>query len=271
MTSDSEFLSVARRAALRGGEIVASYFRKEVEIRGKQSFELVTDADLKSESEIVATIRNSFPDHAILGEEGTTAALDSEHLWIVDPLDGTNNFAHGIDFFAISIAYYRAGQPMIGVVYRPIPEHWWWAQAGCGAFEDGKRLAVSSSERLDQILIGVGFFYDRGAMMEATLRAIGDLFRQKIHGIRRFGAASLDLCLVASGSFGAFFEYELAPWDFAAGRLIVTEAGGVATDARGLKLPLSRSSILASNGKVHEAAREIIALHHPPDRAAPAA
>ena len=270
MSADSLPLAVAKEAARRGGAIVARYFRKEVEVRGKQTFELVTDADLQSEAEIVATIRQSFPDHAILGEEGTNAPLDSQHLWIVDPLDGTNNFAHGLDNFAISIAYYRDGHPVCGVVHRPIPEHWWWAESGCGAFEDGRPIRVSSHERLDQILVGVGFFYDRGAMMEATLRAIGDLFRQKIHGIRRFGAASLDLCLVASGGFGAFFEYELAPWDFAAGRLIVTEAGGMVTDARGLSLPLQRTSILASNTLVHGAALEIVASHHPAPPASPA-
>ena len=114
---------------------------------------------------------------------------------------------------------------------------------------------------LDQVLLGCGFFYDRGAMMEATLQAIGDLFRQHIHGIRRFGTASLDLCQVAMGRFGGFFEYELAPWDFAAGAMILTEAGGAITTCRGEALPLSKTGVLASNGTLHPALQSIVSQY----------
>ena len=116
-------------------------------------------------------------------------------------------------------------------------------------------------ERLDQVLVGCGFFYDRGAMMEATLQAIGDLFRQHIHGIRRFGTASLDLCQVAMGRFGGFFEYELAPWDFAAGAMILTEAGGAITTCRGEALPLSKTGVLASNGTLHLSLQSIVSQY----------
>ena len=256
-------LTIARQAAQAGGEIIARHFRQAVQVGGKQTYILVTTADLESEAAIVATIRAAFPDDAILGEEGTTASLDAPRLWIVDPLDGTNNFAHGLEQFAVSIGFYERGEPKVGVVHQPTRDSWHWAVAGEGAFRDDVRLRVSTAERLDQSLIGCGFFYDRGAMMEATLRSIGDLFRSNIHGIRRFGAASLDLCLVAAGALDGFFEYELAPWDFAAGRLIVTEAGGRLSDCRGESLPLERTSILATNGRVHEAALAVVQRHLP--------
>ena len=125
---------------------------------------------------------------------------------------------------------------------------------------------MSASRRLDESLVGVGFYYDRGAMMKATLTAIGDLFRQNIHGIRRFGTASLDLCMVGIGRFDAFFEYELSPWDFSAGRLFVEEAGGRVTTCDGGPLPLSRSTLLASNGHLHEAMRSVVEPHVPAAR-----
>jgi myo-inositol-1(or 4)-monophosphatase len=163
---------------------------------------------------------------------------------------------------AVSIAYYRAGVAECGVVVNPLTDDWHTAARGLGAYHNGRRVQVAEHDRLDQAMVGVGFYYDRGAMMEATLAAIGDFFRAKIHGIRRFGTAALDLCLVGRGCFGAFFEYELSPWDFAAGRLFVEEAGGRVTTGRGGPLELKRGSLLASNGRLHEAALEIVARHH---------
>jgi myo-inositol-1(or 4)-monophosphatase len=260
-------LEVARRAARAGGEIVARYFREGVAIRCKESYNLVSDADVQSEAAIAALIRSEFPDHAILGEEtheadASSAAETAEHLWIVDPLDGTNNFAHALPHFAVSVAYYRAGAPQCGVVLNPLRDDCFEAVRGGGARHNGRAIRVAGSAKLSEVLVGVGFFYDRGAMMEATLAAIGDLFRAQIHGIRRFGTASLDLSLVAAGAFGAFFEFELAPWDFAAGRLILEEAGGRITTCSGAPLPLAKTSILASNGRLHDAMLDIVARHH---------
>jgi myo-inositol-1(or 4)-monophosphatase len=259
-------LEVARRAALAGGDVVARCFRKGVAVRQKAASNLVSDADVESEQVIVDVIKRVFPDHAVLGEESHRDEADSEHLWVVDPLDGTNNFAHRIAHFAISIAYYQGGRPECGVVYNPLRGDWFVAARGRGAFHNERRARVSASRRLDEILVGVGFYYDRGAMMEATLTAIGDLFRRSIHGVRRFGTASLDLCMVGIGAFGAFFEYELSPWDFAAGRIFVEEAGGRVTTCRGEALPLSRTTLLASNGQVHEAMRAVVEPHIPPPR-----
>lgn len=256
-------LTIARQAAQAGGAIVERYFREGVAIRTKESYNLVCDADLESERAVVDIIRRAFPGHAVLAEEAHTADAGAEHLWIVDPLDGTNNFAHRIDRFAVSVAYYHRGQAVCGVVYNPVRGDWYVAERGRGATHNGRPIHVEQAARLDQVLVGVGFYYDRGEMMEATLTAIRDLFRLQIHGIRRFGAASLDLCQVADGSFGAFFEYELAPWDFAAGRLILEEAGGRITTCRGAPLPLAKTSLLASNGLVHEAVLEVVRAHHP--------
>ncbi len=255
-------LQVAREAARLGGEIVAGHYRCGVAVRSKAASELVTDADLESEQAIVALIGREFPEHAVLGEEEHAADVSAEHLWIIDPLDGTTNFAHQVPHFAVSVAYYRGGEPVCGVVTNPVRDDWYEAVRGGGAMHNGKRVQVASHARLDETLIGVGFYYDRGAMMEATLAAIRDLFRQSIHGIRRFGTAALDLCHVGCGLYGAFFEYQLSPWDFAAGRLFVEEAGGRVTTCRGERLPLQKSSVLASNGTLHEAVLEVVRRHH---------
>jgi len=262
-------LEVARQAARAGGAVVNRYFREGVAVRRKSASELVSDADVDSEQAIVEVIRKAFPDHAVLAEEAHHEHAGAEHLWVVDPLDGTNNFAHRIAHFAISIAYYRSGRPECGVVYDPARDDWFVAARGQGAFRNGQRARVAASRRLDEILVGVGFYYDRGAMMRATLAAIGDLFGQGIHGIRRFGTAALDLCMVGVGAFGAFFEYELSPWDFAAGRLFVEEAGGRVTTCGGGELPLASSTLLASNGHVHEAMLAVVGPHVPPPPCGP--
>lgn len=251
-------LEIARAAARRGGEILRDAFGGTIAFRTKAPAELVTDADVASEAAIVDLIRSEFPTHAVLGEEGHAADLSAEHLWIVDPLDGTTNFAHRLPHFAVSIAYYRAGLPQCGVVWNPVRDDWYEAARGLGAWHNGEGVAVSPARDLSEVLVGVGFYYDRGAMMEATLAAIADLFRRQIHGIRRFGTAALDLCQVGTGQYGAFFEYQLSPWDFAAGRLFVEEAGGRVTTCAGRDLPIARSHILASNGALHDSVLEIV-------------
>jgi myo-inositol-1(or 4)-monophosphatase len=255
--------TIAEQAARAGGAVAAHYFREGVAMRSKDVSNLVSDADVEAEHAIAAVIKAAFPGHAILGEEAYQGDATAEHLWVVDPIDGTNNFAHKIPHFAVSVAYYRAGQAQCGVIFNPVRDEWNVAARGQGAFHDGRKVEVEPASRLDDVLVGVGFYYDRGAMMEATLAAVGDLKRLMIHGIRRFGTASLDLCMVAMGQYGAYFEYELSPWDFAAGRLFVEEAGGKVTDARGGPLPLGKSSILATNGTLHPAMLEVVARHHP--------
>jgi myo-inositol-1(or 4)-monophosphatase len=256
--------TIAEEAARAGGAVAARYFREGVTMRSKDVANLVSDADVEAEHAIAAVIKKAFPSHTILGEEAhETGDATAEHLWVVDPIDGTNNFAHRIPHFAVSVAYYHAGVAQCGVIFNPVRDEWHSAAKGQGAFHDGRQVFVDEATRLDEVIVGVGFYYDRGAMMEATLDAIGDLKRKQIHGIRRFGTASLDLCMVGLGLYGAYFEYQLSPWDFAAGRLFVEEAGGLVTDARGGQLPLGKSSILATNGKIHEAMLEVIRPRHP--------
>ena len=261
-------LEVARQAAQVGGDILAGYFRQGIEMRTKQDCDFVSDADVESERAIIDVILSTFPDHVILGEEGqsgTAETLDTnaESLCVIDPLDGTTNFAHDIPHFAVSIGFYQHGQPACGVIFNPARGDWFHAVRGEGAFANDRKVKVADHTSLSDSLVGVGFYYDRGAMMEATLAAIRDLFQQKIHGIRRFGTASLDLCQVGCGQFGAFFEYELSPWDFAAGRLFVEEASGRVTNCRGDDLPLAKSSVLASNGRLHYSILKIVSGNLP--------
>lgn len=260
-------------AAAAGAEIILGYYQRGVAMRAKsqqETYNLVSDADIEAEKVIGKTIRQQIPGARILGEEqaideeqGGTADALTDNLWIVDPLDGTNNFAHRIPHFAVSIACYRQGRALCGVIVNPVRKDWYWAMRGQGAFHNGRRLRVDPADQLSQAMIGCGFYYDRGAMMEATLAAIHDFFKQNIHGIRRFGTAALDFCHVAEGLYGAFFEYQLHPWDFAAGQLIVEEAGGLVTDARGLPLELRKTSVLVSNTHLHRPCLEIVGKHHP--------
>ncbi|MEL7498032.1 MAG: inositol monophosphatase family protein [Planctomycetota bacterium] len=271
LTTQCRELAIA--VSQSAGELLRAYFvdLSKAGAESKQSASgyqgMVTKADLESEQLIVEAIKASFPDHQFLAEETLAQetqsavqvdrwAREQEHLWIIDPLDGTNNFAHGISHYAVSIAYYQRGVPKVGVVTRPESNELFWAEAGQGAFaeRDGvtRQAKVSQHQSLDECMVGVGFYYDRGDMMRSTLAAIERLFQQQIHGIRRMGTAALDIVQVATGSFGAFFEYELSPWDFAAARLFLEEAGGVVTTCNGEPLPLNKSSLLATNGHLHE-------------------
>lgn len=261
-------LRIAESAAHAGAEVALKHFQDFANVSsqvkpGEPSFNRVSVADVESEHAIVDVIRREFPNHAILAEEAHFADATAEHLWVIDPIDGTNNFLHGIPQFGVSVAYYRAGQPVCGVILNPARGDSFIASRGQGAFHNGQPVRVADHRRLDQVLIGLGFYYDRGALMEATLSAMRELFGHNIHCIRRLGAATLDLCMVACGQLGAYFEYELSPWDFAAGRLFVEEAGGVVTTCDGQPLPLAKTHILATNGHLHEAMRQIVHSHLP--------
>ncbi len=258
----NDALRAAFAACEAASRVILHYFHRGVQMREKGSADLVSQADIEAEQAIARVLLARYPDHAILGEEENCGSVEAEHLWIVDPLDGTNNFAHRIPHFAVSVAYYENQIAQAGVVVNPLRGDWYWATRGGGAFFNGQPIKVNNHSNLNQTMIGVGFYYDRGKMMEATLAAIGDFFRQQIHGVRRFGTAALDLCAVAAGMYGAFFEYQLSPWDFAAGRLILEEAGGIITDGRGQALPLTKTSVLATNSLLHNAALQIVVKHH---------
>lgn len=258
------FLKVADEAATKAGDVLMRYFHSGLEVHSKHSDDgghhnLVSNADLESEQTIGDLIAGEFPDHKLLGEEKLNAAVNKHHAWVIDPLDGTNNFAHSIPYFAVSIAYCWNGVPRVGIVYNPIRQERYAAVANQGATCNGTALHVSNQTELSQAIIGCGFYYDRGAMMKATLASIEQLFTEgQIHGMRRMGAAALDLCGVAAGQFGGFFEYYLSPWDFAAGMLIVQEAGGMVTQIDQQPLALKPGGVLASNGHLHKSLAKIV-------------
>jgi myo-inositol-1(or 4)-monophosphatase len=248
-------------AARAGAKVLLRYFRGEFDVAHKETFNLVSRADTESEAAIAESLRASFPDDAFLAEEGAAAGkqMPGQNLWIIDPLDGTNNFVHGLDQFAISIARISGNSATCGVVYRPVNDEWFIAESGRGAWHNGRRVRVSAVDRFDQALLAVGFYYDRDKMMKATLEAMEVLFRQQIHGFRRLGAASLDLCLTGCGQFEGYFEFRLAPWDFAAGRLFVEEAGGLVTDCDGLSPGHDGySSLLAAPAGMHSQILNVI-------------
>ncbi len=256
-------LDVGRQAAEAAGTVLSKYFRSGLEIREKGLCDLVSDADIEAERVIVEVIRSTFPDHSILGEEGTQPKSLDGPLWVIDPLDGTTNFAHGIPHFATSIGFYVDRQPMAAIISNPVRGDWFTAARGEGSFWNGQRMHVSREARLGETLIGLGFYYDRDALLNATLTSIRELFQHDIHGIRRNGSAALDLVAVGCGMFGAFFEYTLAFWDFAAGVLFVEEAGGKVSDCHGNPLPMTRTSVLASNGLLHQPVLDVVSKHHP--------
>lgn len=236
----------AHDAANAAGEVLLKYFG-DVAIHEKSTQNLVTQADFDSEALIFDMIRKRHSGHAVMREEGeSTGTHESEHLWVVDPLDATNNYAHGLPHFCISIAYAYQGKVQVGVVLDPIRKECFAAVRGQGAWLNESPIRVSNAEALTQSLIATGFYYERGEVMLKTLDAIRDLFLENVRGVRRMGAAALDLTWVACGRMEGYFEYRLAPWDFAAGWLIVEEAGGVCLDSAGGPLSLASKGAIAA-------------------------
>lgn len=271
-SNDSLELTTAIEAANSAAKILTKYFAdlSSANIQNKRSGNeyqgIITQADLEAERAIVASIKSQFPSHEFLGEEEHSASTESKHLWVIDPLDGTNNFAHGIPHFAVSIAYCYEGKTQCAVILDPSRGDIFTAELGAGAFwtkpdQSKLKAMVNNHSKLSDTMLAAGFYYDRGPMMQATLAAIEDLFKQNIHGIRRFGTAALDLVQVGLGRFGGYFEYQLSPWDFAAAQLFVTEAGGMITTCTGSELKLVKSTVLATNGWLHSHILEIVQKH----------
>lgn len=256
---DSKFRKVARKAAQAAGRVHKKYFGKDTKTKKKSSpFDLITIADLEAEAVIVKIIKDDFPSHNILAEEGKYKKTDSSYCWIVDPLDGTNNFSFGIPIFCSSIALAKEGEVILGVIYDPIREELFVAEKGKGAYLNGKKIEVSGVGSLEKSLLITGFYYDRGKNMRDTLEAIKLFFQNNVIGIRRLGAAALDLCYVACGRATGFWEFCLSSWDFAAGKILIEEAGGKITNQFGEKLKLEKSYVVASNRKIHQKIIEVV-------------
>ncbi|MBU1726381.1 MAG: inositol monophosphatase [Candidatus Omnitrophica bacterium] len=254
------YLDIAKMAARKAGTVHKKYFNKDLKIRTKSaSYDLLTVADTQAESTAVRVIRKYFPGHNILGEEASYVRTDSEYTWVIDPLDGTSNFASGLPIFCASVALVNKGVVAAGAIYDVTRDELFYAERGKGAFLNGKAIHVNRAASLKQALLITGFYYSRGTEMVRTLKEIERFQHERIRGIRRLGAAALDLCYVACGRAAGFWEFELSPWDFCAGKLLVEEAGGRITDQFGSRLnPYKKSFIVASNKKIHSSMLKVL-------------
>ena len=244
-----QILAVTLTAARRAGRILRARFGRLRQVEAKGGNDLVTEADRRSEQGVVEVIRAAFPKHAILAEEGTTGGPSADHLWIIDPLDGTTNYVHTHPLFAVSIAYVYRGHCLVGVVYAPALRELYWAVAGRGAWLNGRRISVSRVDSLKQALVAAGVPSASNERRE-VVSAVQALLSQ-VQDFRSSGSAVLDLCFVAAGRLDAYFEHKLSPWDVAAGGLIVLEAGGQVTDLAGNPFSPTQRSALATNGRLH--------------------
>ena len=243
---------VAVSAAYRSAAILRSRFGKPPAFtRKKSAAELVTEADEASEKAIIETIRAAFPGHAILSEESGLNTGDTACQWIVDPLDGTNNFAHHLAIFSISIAFALDGEVAVGVILSPMTQELFCALKDNGAELNGRPIRVSNRERVSDSLLVTGFPYDIGAKEQPMLCRLFKCMKVS-QGVRRLGSAAIDLCYVACGRFDAFWEVDLNPWDAAAGILIAREAGARVTDFSGQSHMLEKKELLASNDHIHD-------------------
>ncbi len=250
-------VEIGREASALIARSVEDHVGREQHFDLKGAYDLVTETDRASERLIVDRLRSHFPTHAIVAEEGSGQTGTSEYCWYVDPLDGTTNFAHGFPVFNVTLALERAGELIAGVIVDPTRDEVFSAELGSGAFLNQRRIHVSHVARIEDALVATGFpsrkrhqnvnihFYYQLAMLS--------------HGVRRAGAAALDLAYVACGRLDMFWEFSLNPWDVAAGILLVREAGGIATDMHGGPLSLRSPHILADNGLVHAETLELFA------------
>jgi myo-inositol-1(or 4)-monophosphatase len=251
--------TVAVRAARKAGIILKSRLGRKRKVAYKGAVNLVTEMDILAEKIIVGEIQKRFPDHAVLAEERTAMEKPSQFRWIIDPLDGTTNYAHGFPIFSVSIALVKDEEVVLGVVYDPARDELFSAEKGKGAWLNGHKIRVSSENSLSRSLLATGFPYD---LRESKINNFDHFhnFAVRSQAVRRAGSAALDLCYVAAGRFDGFWEMKLAPWDIAAGSLMVGEAGGKVTNFLGKPLNLGGKHILASNGKIHNAMLGVVKL-----------
>lgn len=262
-TDRRKLRDTAIRAARAAGKVLRKFFATEIRIDFKGEVNLVTEADRAAEAAVIRTLRRQFPDHRFLAEEGgaqgAAGSVDSVHQWIIDPLDGTTNFAHSDPTFCVSIGLETRGEIVLGVVYDPLREEIFLAEKGTGATLNGLPIRVSKTEKLNRSLLVTGFAYDVREDLMNNLDHFAN-FCLRAQGMRRTGSAALDLCYVASGRFDGFWEMKLSPWDTAAAFLIAAESGAAVTDFRGRPYNIYLKEILATNGKIHSEMIEILGL-----------
>lgn len=244
------FLECATGIAREAGSLLDGFFRRHIGFELKGAFDLVTEADRASEKFIVERLSAQFPSHGILAEEGSGHESPSEYRWYVDPLDGTTNFAHGYPVYNVTLALEKAGELIAGVIFDPSRNEMFTCEKGGGAYLNGKPIRVSHTGKVDECLFSTGF-PSRRRHLDVNIHFYYQLAMSS-HGVRRGGAAAIDLAWVACGRLDGFWEFGLSPWDMAAGKLLVTEAGGVCTDMTGAPHHLRAPHILTDNGRIHE-------------------
>ncbi|MEZ5613883.1 MAG: inositol monophosphatase family protein [Rhodocyclaceae bacterium] len=254
-------INIAVKAARRAGGIInrASRDVEQIKVSTKRDKDFVTEVDKAAEAAIIGVLKEAYPDHAILAEE-SGASGDSDHVWIIDPLDGTTNFIHGFPQYAISIAQQHKGVLQHAVVYDPTRNELFTASKGAGAYLNDRRIRVTGRARMNEALIGTGFPFRYFEHVDAYLGIFRDMMH-KTAGVRRPGAAALDLAWVAAGRIDGFWELGLSPWDMAAGALLITEAGGLVGDLAGEQNYLETGNIVGGNPKVFVQLLQIIAPH----------
>ncbi len=251
MSEITAMLETARGVALEAGALLREKYHRMPEIHYKGEINLVTEADTAAQALIFDRLSKAFPGHDFIAEEGLKSLTGAAYRWIIDPLDGTTNFAHKVPVFCVSIGLERGGELAAGVVHNPMTGDVFWAEAGAGARYNGRPIRVSAAADLGRALLATGFAYD----VWTTRCNIDEHARMimRCQGIRRCGSAALDLCFTACGRFDGFWELKLSPWDTAAGAVIIREAGGTVTDFAGRPVDVYRPEVCASNGLIHEA------------------
>lgn len=254
-----KYLEAAREAAQKAGRMLRKNIDKCREIFFKGTVDLVTNFDNQSQRIIFIHLSTCFPDHDFLAEEGLRKEKGAEFRWIIDPLDGTTNYAHSFPVLCVSVALEWKGEIVLGVIYDPMREEMFSAVKGEGAFLNGKEIKVSSVDNLDKSLVATGFPYDI-RVSEVNNIVHFNNFITRVQGIRRCGSAAMDLCYVACGRFDGFWELKLEPWDMAAGALIVQETGGRISDFENREFSIFSSEILATNGLIHLQMVEVLQM-----------
>jgi len=253
----NDVLRFAETLAREAGTILKDGFGAPHQVTYKGAINIVTEADLKAETHLRTRIRAAFPDHDLLGEESPEVSTGAASRWIIDPLDGTTNYAHGYPVFCVSVALEVEGRIALGVVYNPMLDELFSARRGGGAFLNGKPLSVSRTGTLTESLLATGFPYDIRDSRDNNMDHFANM-ALRARAIRRAGSAALDLAYVAAGRFDGFWELKLAPWDTAAGWLLVEEAGGRVTNLYGAPYHLRAPHVLASNGRIHPALLDVL-------------
>ncbi len=252
-------LRIAVSAAYKSADVLRNKFGNIEKISKKGEIDLVTEADIESEKVIIKHIKSQFPEHSILSEESGEEIRNSDYLWIIDPLDGTTNFAHGLGLFATSIAFAAKGRVLAGVILNPITSELFSASSGKGSFLNGRPIRVSDSGIVKDSLLVTGFPYDFNTILNPLINRFQNCLTEA-RGIRRLGSAALDLCYVACGRFDGFWEQNLKPWDTAAGFIIAEEAGAKVTDFSGKPFLVDKKEILVTNQKIHEEMIQLLSL-----------